>query len=84
MDDYFQRPNGELINVWEAPAEERDTLVMATLAGDASKPSDLIRDLEGEAQTRKWSWSSVQTCHRRSWLHRRTAVEIFFEDGQSS
>lgn len=84
MDDYFQRPNGELINVWEAPAEERDTLVMATLAGDASKPSDLIRDLEGEAQTRKWPWSSVQICHRRSWLHRRTAVEIFFEDGQSS
>lgn len=83
MDDYFQRPNGELINVWEAPAEERDTLVMATLAGDASKPSDLIRDLEGEAQTRKWAWTSVQICHRRSWLHRRTAVEIFFEDGQS-
>lgn len=84
MDDYFQRPNGELINVWEAPAEERDTLVMATLAGDASKPSDLILELEGEARTRKWSWSAVQTCHRRSWLHRRTAVEIFFEDGQSS
>nr|CDI54599.1 related to WD repeat and FYVE domain-containing protein 3 [Melanopsichium pennsylvanicum 4] len=83
MDDYFQRPNGELINVWEAPSEERDTLVMATLAGDASKPSDLIKDLEGEAQTRKWAWSSVQICHRRSWLHRRTAVEIFFEDGQS-
>ncbi|CBQ68488.1 related to WD repeat and FYVE domain-containing protein 3 [Sporisorium reilianum SRZ2] len=83
MDDYFQRPNGELINVWEAPAEERDTLVMATLAGDASKPSDLIRDLEGDAQTRKWAWSTVQTCHRRSWLHRRTAVEIFFDDGQS-
>ncbi|TKY89529.1 hypothetical protein EX895_001314 [Sporisorium graminicola] len=83
MDDYFQRPNGELINVWEAPAEERDTLVMATLAGDASKPSDLIRDLEGDAQTRKWPWSTVQICHRRSWLHRRTAVEIFFEDGQS-
>ena len=83
MDDYFQRPNGELINVWEAPAEERDTLVMATLAGDASKPSDLIRDLEGDAQTRKWAWSTVQICHRRSWLHRRTAVEIFFEDGQS-
>ncbi|GAC92926.1 hypothetical protein PHSY_000485 [Pseudozyma hubeiensis SY62] len=83
MDDYFQRPNGELINVWEAPAEERDTLVMATLAGDASKPSDLLRDLEGDAQTRKWSWSTLQACHRRSWLHRRTAVEIFFEDGQS-
>lgn len=83
MDDYFQRPNGELINVWEAPAEERDTLVTATLAGDASKPSDLIRDLEGDAQTRKWAWSTVQICHRRSWLHRRTAVEIFFEDGQS-
>lgn len=83
MDDYFQRPNGELINVWEAPAEERDALVMATLASDASKPSDLVRDLEGDAQTRKWPWSTLQVCHRRSWLHRRTAVEIFFEDGQS-
>ncbi|PWY97683.1 beach-domain-containing protein [Testicularia cyperi] len=83
MDDYFQRPNGELINVWEAPPEERDALVMATLSSDASRPSDLIAQLEGDAQTRKWPWSAVQVCHRRSWLHRRTAVEIFFEDGQS-
>ncbi|KAN0061326.1 Beige protein-like 1 [Thecaphora frezii] len=83
MDDYFQRPNGELINVWEAPPEERDTLVMATLSSDASRPSGLIAQLEGDAQTRKWPWSAVQICHRRSWLHRRTAVEIFFEDGQS-
>ncbi|PWN49383.1 beach-domain-containing protein [Violaceomyces palustris] len=83
MDDYFQRPNGELINVWEAPPEERDTLVMATLSSDASRPSGLIAQLEGDAQTRKWPWSAVQICHQRSWLHRRTAVEIFFEDGQS-
>lgn len=87
LDDYFQRPNGELVNVWEAPAEvgcatiskrrpytdarcncpfvqERDAFVIATLSSDASQPSSLISQLEGDAQTRKWCVASLDnSCH---------------------
>lgn len=88
VDDVLQRRNGELVNSWEAPAEERDALVMATLTpssgvDNASGPTGLVSQLEGDAQTRKWPWADVQQAHKRSWLHRRTAVEIFFSDGQS-
>lgn len=55
IDDYFQRPDGELCNLWEAPEEERDTVVMSTLSGDPRAPSSLVAQLEGGAQqTRKW------------------------------
>jgi hypothetical protein len=85
IDDYVQLRSGELCAAWEAPREERDALVMATVASeaDADRPSTLIATLEGEAQTRKWPWAQLVACHRRAFLHRRTAVELFFQDGQS-
>lgn len=84
VDDYFQRPsNGELVNVWQAPEAERDAHVLATLASDSDQPSSLIAQLEGEGQTRKWSWSALRRVHRRAFLHRNTALECFFDDGQS-
>ncbi|KAK0525887.1 beige protein-like 1 [Tilletia horrida] len=84
LDDYFQRPNGELVDAWEAPAEERDAFVLATLASNAEQRSALVTQLDGEAQTRKWSWHDVDACFRRTWLHRKTALELFFRDGQST
>lgn len=86
VDDVLQRKNGELVNSWEAPAEERDAFI-ATLtpssAGNSSGPTGLVAQLEGDPQTRKWFWSELQQCHKRAWLHRRTGVELFFSDGQS-
>ncbi|CEH12533.1 Lysosomal trafficking regulator LYST and related BEACH and WD40 repeat proteins [Ceraceosorus bombacis] len=84
VDDYCQLASGELCASWEVPPEQRDALVMATVAqSDADHPSNLIAQLDGEAQTRKWSWDQLSACHRRAFLHRRTAVELFFADGQS-
>ncbi|KAK0563669.1 beige protein-like 1 [Tilletia horrida] len=83
LDDYFQRPNGELVNAWEAPAEERDAVVFAALPSSAVQRSTLLLQLDGEARTRKWSWEEIAACFRRTWLHRKTALELFFTDGQS-
>jgi len=83
LDDYFQRPNGELVDAWDAPAEERDAFVLATLTSNVEQRSLLISQLDGEARTRKWSWHDVDACFRRTWLHRKTALELFFRDGQS-
>lgn len=83
IDDYFQRSNGELVNVWQAPEAERDAHVLAALSSDTDQPSALIGQLEGDGQTRKWPWSALRRVHRRFFLHRGTALELFFDDGQS-
>lgn len=83
IDDYFQRTNGELVNVWQAPEAERDTHVLAALSSDSDQPSALLAQLEGDGQTRRWPWAALRRVHRRFFLHRRTALELFFDDGQS-
>lgn len=84
IDDYFQRPDGELCNLWEAPEEERDTVVMSTLDGEGKGRQSLIEQLEGNAQqTRKWHWSELKLVALKTFLHRKTAIEIHFNDGQS-
>ena len=83
LDDYFQRANGELVSVSEAPDAERDQLVTAALAGGSAAPSDLVTALDGEARARRWRWPALRACFRRAWLHRRTALELFFTDGHS-
>lgn len=92
IDDYFQRSDGELCNVWEAPEEERDTIVMSTLSStndgshgaSAAAAMTLVNQLEGDQQqTRKWKWSELQLITMKTFLHRRTAIEIAFRDGQT-
>ncbi|CAO1626366.1 unnamed protein product [Parajaminaea phylloscopi] len=83
VDDYFQRQSGELVNVWQAPESERDAHVLAALSSDSNQPSALIGQLEGDGQTRKWPWTALRRVHRRTFLHRGTALELFFDDGQS-
>ncbi|UZJ53931.1 hypothetical protein CBS101457_003251 [Exobasidium rhododendri] len=84
IDDYFQRPDGELCNLWEAPEEERDTIVMSTLDSEGKGRQSLIEQLEGNAQhTRKWAWSEIKFIALKTFLHRKTAIEIHFKDGRS-
>lgn len=88
VDDYFQRPDGELCNLWEAPEEERDTIVMSTLATDVKDTSkrgmSLVQQLEGNVQqTRKWKWSELRLVTLKTFLHRKTAIEVSFHDGQT-
>lgn len=83
VDDYFQRANGELVNVWQAPEAERDAYVLAALSSDSNQPSSFLAQLEGDGQTRKWPWAALRRVHRRFFLHRGTALELFFDDGQS-
>lgn len=74
LDDYFQRPNGEIVNVWEAPPHERDALIVAAGVGQVAQSSTPVQI---------WRWEQLRLCLDRAWLHRRTALELFFHDGQS-
>ena len=77
LDNFFQRSDGEIVNVWQAPSEERDPYVRM-IAGRESherKPQ--------EHETRSWKWSDLVSVSKRRFLFRDVALEIFFTDGSS-
>lgn len=77
LDDFFQRSDGEIVNVGQAPADERDPYVRM-IAGRESverKPQD--------HETRSWKWADLVSVSKRRFLFRDVALEIFFTDGSS-
>ncbi|KAI9880769.1 MAG: hypothetical protein M1823_006705, partial [Watsoniomyces obsoletus] len=81
MDNFFQRADGEIVNVWQAPLEERDSYVRMISGRDVSIRKAVSRDNEHEA--RSWKWSDVISISKRRFLFRDVAMEIFFGDGRS-
>lgn len=77
LDNFFQRSDGEIVNVWQAPAEERDPYVrmIAGRESDDRKPQ--------EHETRSWKWPDLVSVSKRRFLFRDVALEIFFTDGSS-
>ncbi|KAK7551537.1 hypothetical protein IWX49DRAFT_286142 [Phyllosticta citricarpa] len=81
MDDFFQRSDGEIIRVWQAPPEERDSYVQM-ISGKKATEKRSPR-INGEQSTRHWKWSEVISISKRRFLFRDVAIEIFFTDGRS-
>lgn len=81
LDDFFQRSDGEIVRVWQAPADERDPYVQVIAGKEAvtKRPPPRSHD---EA-TRNWKWSEVISISKRRFLHRDVAIEVFFDDGRS-
>lgn len=77
LDNFFQRADGEIVNVWQAPSEERDPYVRM-IAGRES-----IERKSQEHETRSWKWSDLVSVSKRRFLFRDVALEIFFTDGSS-
>lgn len=81
IDNVFQRSDGEIVNVWQAPTEERDPYLQM-IAGQ--KVNDKRPQLSpGEQESRSWKWSDVLSISKRRFLFRDVAVEVFFTDGRS-
>ena len=81
IDNYFQRADGEVVGVWQAPNEERDPYLQM-IAGRDVKPQK-PRTLPGEQTTRHWRWGEVMLISKRRFLFRDVALEVFFTDGRS-
>lgn len=77
LDNFFQRADGEIVNVWQAPSEERDPYVRM-IAGRES-----VERKSQDHETRNWKWSDVVSVSKRRFLFRDVALEIFFTDGGS-
>lgn len=81
LDNFFQRADGEIVNVWQAPHEERDSYVRMISGREAVER----RSTSGsdEHETRSWKWADVISVSKRRFLFRDVAVELFFADGRS-
>lgn len=81
LDNLFQRSDGEVVNVWYAPQEERDhylQMISGREAGDLGVPSK-----KTDYETRSWRWDDVLSISKRRFLFRDVAIEVFFVDGRS-
>jgi len=81
MDSLFQSADGEIVNVWQAPPEERDPFSIIITGG---KPGER-RQNQGrtDQESRSWKWQDVLSISKRRFLFRDVAIEIFFTDGRS-
>ncbi|PSR76926.1 beige/BEACH domain-containing protein [Coniella lustricola] len=82
MDNVFRSADGEIINVWQAPPEERDpySQIITGSSKGSEKPKTSNRS---EQESRSWRWHDVISISKRRFLFRDVAIEIFFTDGRS-
>ncbi|KAK7734740.1 Beige protein-like 1 [Cytospora paraplurivora] len=81
MDNVFRSADSEIINVWQAPPEERDPYSQIITGTKASEKPKSQRG--SEQVSRSWRWHDVISISKRRFLFRDVAIEIFFTDGRS-
>ncbi|KAL7621392.1 beige protein-like 1 [Parahypoxylon ruwenzoriense] len=81
MDNFFQCADGEIVNVWEAPAEERDPF--SQIITGAKSSEDHQTSARSAHDSRSWKWQDAISISKRRFLFRDVAIEIFFTDGRS-
>ena len=81
MDNFFQRADGEIVNVWQAPQQERDSyvrMISGRETGDRKSNTGSAAHV-----TRSWKWTDIISVSKRRFLFRDVAMELFFADGRS-
>lgn len=81
LDNLFQRSDGEIVNFWQAPSDERDSYLQMISGRDASEHKSSV--LNAGHETRSWRWDQVLSISKRRFLFRDVAAEVFFIDGRS-
>lgn len=81
LDNLFQRSDGEIVNVWQAPSDERDSYLQM-ISGQETRGQQSSALNTGH-ETRSWRWDQVLSISKRRFLFRDVAVELFFIDGRS-
>ncbi|KAK3935610.1 beige protein 1 [Diplogelasinospora grovesii] len=80
MDSLFQSSDGEIINVWQAPPDERDPFIKLINEHNSSGRQHVDRI---DQESRSWRWHDVLSISKRRYLFRDVAIEVFFTDGRS-
>lgn len=86
IDNYFQKKDGEIVDVWDAPKNERDQYLqmIASQGENADRAAGtLVVNLDNKHQSRRWAFGDIQEVLKRRYLFRDVALELFFADGRS-
>ncbi|KHJ35979.1 putative beige beach domain-containing protein [Erysiphe necator] len=85
IDNMFQRSDGEIVDVMQAPKEERDPyLQMISGKRDLRHSSDdKSLHVRADQLARSWKWNDLISISKRRFLFRNVALEVFFTDGRS-
>jgi hypothetical protein len=78
IDHYFQRSDGEVVGVWQAPVEERDRYLRMI----SGRETTVKKPKPGDRTRRHWRWADVLLISKRRFLLRDVALELFFTDGR--
>lgn len=81
LDGLFQRSDGEVVNVSQAPLDERDNYLQMIAGRDVGERLSLSR--KAEQEVRSWRRDEVLSISKRRFLFRDVAIELFFDDGRS-
>lgn len=81
IDNFFQRADGEIVNVWQAPKDERDQYLQMISGREADDPKPPVG--AGEHDSRFWPFEELISISKRRFLFRDVALELFFADGRS-
>ncbi|KAL8782097.1 MAG: hypothetical protein Q9213_005708 [Squamulea squamosa] len=81
LDGLFQRSDGEIVNVSQAPQDERDTYLQMISGREPGEPNIVGR--KHEQEVRSWRREEVLSISKRRFLFRDVAIELFFNDGRS-
>lgn len=81
IDNFFQRADGEIVNVWQAPQAERDPYVRMISGRETIDRKATA--VNADHATRSWKWTDIISVSKRRFLFRDVALELFFADGRS-
>ena len=81
LDNLLQRADGEIVNAWQAPQEQRDPYLQMISGSNAMERGS--KSLGTDKETRNWRWDDVLSISKRRFLFRDVAIEVFFLDGRS-
>ena len=82
LDHLFQRSDGEIVNAWQAPQDERDPYLQM-ISGREADNHHRSSASKADYETRSWRWEDVLSISKRRFLFRDVAIEVFFVDGRS-
>ncbi|KAI4150706.1 MAG: hypothetical protein LQ341_001049, partial [Variospora aurantia] len=81
LDGLFQRSDGEIVSVSQAPQDERDNYLQMISGRDPGERLAVSGNVEQEV--RSWRRDGVLSISKRRFLFRDVALEVFFDDGRS-
>lgn len=85
IDNYFQRQDGDVIEIDEVTYEERNIYHWIVTASERkNKEKNKPRNKKDDYHTcRKCSFSDIREVHKRLYLFRNVALELFMDNGRN-